>query len=99
LLAIGLAAVGSKRLGTKLVDPDKIPVRMLLLALMLVASSWSARCPTAFGPAGCCGRFYAVSKVGPPTKRVRSYPRPRQPLAAVHDAGQNYQADPGLVRR
>ncbi len=46
-------------------DPDKIPVRLLLLALMLVSLAMSAALPGAFKSTGwLVGLAYAVSQIG-----------------------------------
>jgi low temperature requirement protein LtrA len=46
-------------------DPDKIPVRLLLLALMLVSLVMSAALPDSFGASGLLvGSAYAVSQIG-----------------------------------
>ena len=50
---------------TNWLDPERIPVRLLLLALMLVSLAMSAGLPRAFGDSGLLiGLAYAVMQVG-----------------------------------
>jgi len=50
---------------TNWLDPERIPVRLLLLALMLVSLAMSAGLPRAFGDAGLLiGLAYAVMQIG-----------------------------------
>src|SRR5271166_3885102 len=50
---------------TNWLDPERIPVRLLLLALMLIALVMSAALPRAFGNSGLLiGLAYAVMQIG-----------------------------------
>jgi len=50
---------------TNWLDPDRIPVRLLLICLMLIALAMSAALPRAFGDSGVIiGLGYAVMQVG-----------------------------------
>ncbi len=50
---------------TNWLDPERIPVRMLLLGLMLIALVMSAALPRAFGDSGLLiGLAYAVAQIG-----------------------------------
>src|SRR5579862_4177743 len=50
---------------TNWLDPDKMPVRLLLVALMLVSLAMSATLPRAFGDLGLwVGGAYAVQQIG-----------------------------------
>jgi low temperature requirement protein LtrA len=50
---------------TNWLDPERIPVRLMLLGLMLVSLAMSAALPTAFGDSGLLiGLAYAVMQIG-----------------------------------